>query len=69
MAKATIINRVFLVSLLIVFASWSIPLANAAEQALKETTQRARTTDLNSMAEGLTAEDCEKGGHALNVEL
>ena len=50
MKKSTIIRHVFVMSLLTVIASWSIPLANAAEQPVKETTPRAPTADLNSVA-------------------
>ena len=50
MGKSTIINRIFLVSLLMLIASWSIPLVNAAEQPVKETTHRAPPADLNTVA-------------------
>ena len=50
MEKSTIISHVFVMSLLIVIASWSIPLVNAAEQPVKETTHRASPTDLNTVA-------------------
>jgi hypothetical protein len=50
MEKSTIISHVFMMPLLISIASWSIPLANAAEQPAKETTHRAPPADLNSVA-------------------
>ena len=50
MEKSTIINRVFLMSLLMFTASWLIPLAHAAEQSTKETMHRAPTVDLNTVA-------------------
>ena len=49
MGMPTIINRVFFVSLML-NASWSIPLAHTAEQPVKETTRRAPTADLNTVA-------------------
>ena len=54
MEKSTIIRHVFVMSLPVVIALWSIPLANAAEQPVKETTPRAPTTDLNSVAANST---------------
>jgi hypothetical protein len=50
MENSTIIRRVFLMSLLTLHASWSIPLAHAAEQSMKETMHRAPTVDLNTVA-------------------
>jgi hypothetical protein len=50
MRKPTVISHVFMMSLLILIASWSIPLANAAEQPVQETTPGAPTTDLNTVA-------------------
>ena len=50
MEKSTIIRHVFVMSLFIVIASWSISLANATEQPVKETTPRPPTADLNSVA-------------------
>ena len=52
MEKSTIISQshVFVMSLLIVIAPWSIPLVNAAEQPVKETTRRPPAQDLNSVA-------------------
>lgn len=50
MGMPTIINHVFLVSLLMLIASWSIPSVSAAEQPVKETTQRPSTEDLNTVA-------------------
>ncbi len=50
MEKFTIINHVFLMSLLTLNASWSIPLAHAAEQPTKETMRRAPTVDLSTVA-------------------
>ena len=51
MRKSTIISHVCMMSLLIILiASWSIPLANAAEQPVKETAHRAPTTDPNTRA-------------------
>ena len=49
MKKPTIMSRVFMMSLLGI-ASWPIPLVHAAEQPVKETTQRAPTMDLNTVA-------------------
>lgn len=43
-------NRVFSVSLLMLIASSSIPVVNAAESPVKETTHRALPTDLNTMS-------------------
>ena len=53
MEKSTIIRHVFVMSLPVVIALWSIPLANAAEQPVKET-PRAPATDLNSVAANST---------------
>jgi hypothetical protein len=39
-----------MMSLLSGIASWPMPFANAGEQAVKETTQRAPTVDLNTVA-------------------
>lgn len=50
MGISTIIHRAFFVSLLILMASGSIPLANAAEQPVKETTHRAPPPDQNTVA-------------------
>ena len=50
MEMPTIINRVFFMSLLMLHASWSITLAHAAEQSVKETTHRAPTAGLNTVA-------------------
>jgi hypothetical protein len=50
MEKSTIINRVLLMILLMLNASWSIPVAHAAEQSMKETMHRAPTADLNTVA-------------------
>ena len=50
MEKSTIIRHVFVMSLPVVIALWSIPLANAAEPPMKETTHRAPPTDLNTVA-------------------
>jgi hypothetical protein len=49
MRKPTIISHVFMTSLLIGMASWSIPFVNAAEQPVKETRHQA-PTDLNVVA-------------------
>ena len=50
MRKPTIISHAFMMSLLIVIASWSIPFVNAAEPPVKETTAPGPTTDLNTVA-------------------
>ena len=50
MEKSTIIRHVFMMSLLILIASWSIPFVNAAEPPVKETTPLAPPTDLNTVA-------------------
>jgi hypothetical protein len=50
MGPFTIINRVFVLSFLMVIASWSIPVAHAADQPVKETTRRAPSIDLNTVA-------------------
>ncbi|HJT21951.1 MAG TPA: hypothetical protein VJ746_15845 [Nitrospira sp.] len=47
MRKSTIISHVLVMSLIILAASWAIPLANAAEQAVNEAAHRAQTTDPN----------------------
>jgi hypothetical protein len=43
-------NQVFLMSLLMLNASWSITLAHAAEQPMKETMHRTPTVDLSTGA-------------------
>ena len=50
MEKSMIIRCVFLVSLLTVIASWSMPFVNAAEPPVKETTPRAPAADLTAVA-------------------
>ena len=50
MEKSMIIRRVFLASLLTVIASWSMPFVNAAEPPAKQTTSRAPSMDLNTVA-------------------
>ena len=50
MEKPTIINHVFVMSLLILIVSWSTPFVNAAEPPVKETTPPAPTTDINTVA-------------------
>ena len=49
MGKATIIGPVVMMSLLMLIASWSIPLGQAADQPATKT-QRRPTTDLNTRA-------------------
>jgi hypothetical protein len=50
MKKSTIISRIFVVSLVILMASWAVPFVNAAEPPVKEATPRAPATDLNKVA-------------------
>jgi hypothetical protein len=50
MKKSTIIRRIFVVSLVILMASWAVPFVNAGEPPVKEATPRALATDLNKVA-------------------
>jgi hypothetical protein len=61
MEKFAIIRRVVLVSLVMSIATWSLPLTNAAEQPVKETTHRAATTAFDTVAANSvddTLKDC-----------
>jgi hypothetical protein len=61
MEKFAIIRRVFLVSLVMSIATWSLPLTNAAEQPVKETTHRAAPTAFDTVAANSvddTLKDC-----------
>ena len=61
MEKFAIIRRVVLVSLVMSIATWSLPLTNAAEQPVKETTHRVATTAFDTVAANSvddTLKDC-----------